>query len=65
MLAQSVIIVLCIPVLAGTIYSAGTSFGIMLGILFFTVNQQGSNKAPNDNTSNTPHYFCSWLAGLI
>ncbi len=33
MLVQSVIIVLCIPVLAGTQYSAGTTFGIMLEIL--------------------------------
>lgn len=68
-LVQSVIIVLCIPVLAGTsYYGAGTIFGLMLGILLFAVNQQDNNKIVfNDNASKTSHspQFCSWLTGLI
>jgi heme/copper-type cytochrome/quinol oxidase subunit 1 len=65
MLAQSVIIILCIPVLAGTQKSASKSFGQMLETLLFVVNQQviKINNDFNDNTSKTSVSY-SKLSGI-
>lgn len=75
MLMQSIIVILCIPVLAGALFPA-CLFGQMLASLTCLVNQQVINSIlygkeinySNDSQTQsgliTPK-FCAWLTGLI